>query len=149
MQRLAGPAAWCPGVGGRVLRPGDCGTKRRAGRAGDLGHGHRNGDLSRPRRASPDGRGEGAARDVSRADAKAVVLGEQVIEPEGKQVPFAFEIAYDPARIQANHTYAVQARIEDGGQLRLISDQRYAVITRGAPTTVEIVLKPVGQGGRP
>ena len=82
--------------------------------------------------------------DVSRADAPALVLGEQIIHAGGKQVPFAFEIPYDPAKIEANHTYAVQARIEDGGQLRFINDQRYAVITRGAPTHVEMVLRPVG-----
>lgn len=82
--------------------------------------------------------------DVSRADAEAVVLGEQVLNPGGKQVPFAFEIPYDPAQIEANHTYAVQARIEDGGKLRFISDRRYAVITRGAPSYVDLVLKQVG-----
>jgi putative lipoprotein len=81
--------------------------------------------------------------DVSRADAPAVVIGEQVIPAEGKQVPFAFEIAYDSTRIEANHSYAVQARIEDDGQLRFINDQRYAVITRGAPIHVEIVLRSV------
>ena len=37
--------------------------------------------------------------DVSRADAAAVVLGEQVIEAGGRQPPFAFEIRYDPAKI--------------------------------------------------
>jgi putative lipoprotein len=83
--------------------------------------------------------------DVSRADAAAVVLGEQTIETRGKQVPFAFEIRYDPARIEANHTYAVQARIEVDGQLRFISDQRYPVITRGAPTKVDVVVRPVGK----
>jgi putative lipoprotein len=81
--------------------------------------------------------------DVSRADAPAVVIGEQVIPAEGKQVPLAFEIAYDSTRIEANHTYAVQARIEVDGQLRFINDQRYAVITRGAPTHVEMVLRSV------
>ncbi len=82
--------------------------------------------------------------DVSRADAKAVVLGEQIIEAKGRQVPFAFEIPYDPAKIEASHSYAVQARIEDAGQLWFINDQRYAVITRGAPTKVDLVLKAVG-----
>lgn len=82
--------------------------------------------------------------DVSRADAPAVVLGEQVITAGGRQVPFAFEIAYDPARIDPRMTYAVSARIEEGGRLRFISDQRHAVITRGAPSHVELVLKAVG-----
>ena len=82
--------------------------------------------------------------DVSRADAPAIVLGEQVIQAGGKQVPFAFEIAYDRAKIEPNHSYAVGARIEDGDKLRFINDQRYAVITRGAPTHVDMVLRPVG-----
>jgi uncharacterized lipoprotein YbaY len=38
----------------------------------------------------------------------------------------------------------VQARIEDNGKLRFISDQHYAVITRGAPSTANSLLKPVG-----
>jgi putative lipoprotein len=85
--------------------------------------------------------------DVSRADAPATVLGEQIIPAGGKQVPFAFEIAFDPARIQSNHTYAVQARIEAEGGLRFINDARYAVLTRGAPTHVDMVLKAVGGRG--
>jgi putative lipoprotein len=82
--------------------------------------------------------------DVSRADAPAVVLGEQVIQAAGNQVPFTFEVTFDPAQIVANHTYAVQARIEDDGKLRFISDQRYAVVTGGAPITADILLRPVG-----
>lgn len=82
--------------------------------------------------------------DVSRADAPAEVLGEQVFEAGGKQVPFPFAISYDPARIQASHSYAVQARIEHDGRLRFITDQHYSVITRGAPTEVNLVLKAVG-----
>jgi putative lipoprotein len=82
--------------------------------------------------------------DVSRADAPAVVLGEQTIEARGRQPPIPFAIAYDPATIEASHVYAVQARIEDGGKLRFINDQRYAVITRGAPSEVEIVVKSIG-----
>ena len=82
--------------------------------------------------------------DVSRADAPAIVLGEQVTHASGRQVPFAFEIPFDPARIEANYSYAVQARIEQDGQLRFISDRHYAVITRGAPTHVDMVLRSAG-----
>ena len=82
--------------------------------------------------------------DVSRADAPATMLGEQIVTAGGKQVPFAFEIAYDPAKIDQRLSYAVQARIEDGGKLLFINDQRYAVITRGAPNHVDMVLKAAG-----
>jgi putative lipoprotein len=85
--------------------------------------------------------------DVSRADAPAIVLGEQVTQAAGKQVPFSFEIPFDPATIVTNYSYAVQARIEVDGKLRFISDRHYAVITRGAPTRVDIVLRSVGMPG--
>ena len=82
--------------------------------------------------------------DVSRADAPAVLLGEQVITPTG-QVPIPFEIAYDPAQIDERMSYAVQARIEAGGELMFITTQHFPVITRGNPSTdLEIVLERVG-----
>ncbi len=82
--------------------------------------------------------------DVSRADAPATVLGEQIITAGGKQAPFSFEIPYDPAKIDPRFSYAVQARIEDAGKLLFINDTRYAVITRGAPNHVDMVLRAVG-----
>jgi putative lipoprotein len=82
--------------------------------------------------------------DVSRADAPAIVIGEQVIKTAGRQVPFSFEIAYDPKRIDERFTYAVQARIEDeDGRLRFISDRHYPVLTRGAGRHVDLVLSAV------
>ncbi len=86
--------------------------------------------------------------DVSRADAAATVLGEQLIEAGGRQVPFEFEIPYDPSKIDERMSYAVQARIEDRGRLLFINDQRYSVITRGAPTTLNLLLKSVGHSPR-
>lgn len=79
--------------------------------------------------------------DVSRADAPSVLIAEQVIHTAGRQVPFAFELDYDASRILPSHTYSVQARIEDGGRLLFISDTSYPVITRDAPTRVDIVLR--------
>lgn len=87
--------------------------------------------------------------DVSRADAPAIVLGEQRIEAGGRQPPFAFSIPYDPARIAPGHEYAVQARIEDDGRLLFINDVRYRVLSRGAPQRVDMVLRAVGGPGRP
>jgi len=83
--------------------------------------------------------------DVSRADAPAEVLGRQVIESPG-QVPISFSIEYDPADIQDNHTYAVQARIREGDQLRWVSTESYLVITRDHPTEVDIKVRAVGGG---
>jgi putative lipoprotein len=79
--------------------------------------------------------------DVSRADAPSVLVAQQVIHTAGQQVPFEFALDYDPSRILASNTYAVQVRIEDGGRLLFISDTMNPVITRGAPTRVDIVVR--------
>lgn len=81
--------------------------------------------------------------DVSRADAPAVRLGEQVIATAGQQVPIAFEIPYDPAAIDPRHRYNVRARITVGDQLRFISTRAHPVLTQGAPSEVEIVVEPL------
>lgn len=79
--------------------------------------------------------------DVSLADAPAVLVAEQVITTAGRQVPFEFALEYDAARIQPSRTYAVQVRIEDGGKLLFISDKMNLVITRDAPTHLDIVVR--------
>jgi putative lipoprotein len=81
--------------------------------------------------------------DVSRADAPAEMLGEQRIGFEGRQVPIPFEIDYDPGGINQRHSYTVQARILVGEELRFITSTAHPVITRGNPTTVEVVVTPV------
>ena len=84
-------------------------------------------------------------QDTSLADAPATVLGEQVIKTEGKQVPFEFEVAYNPDDIQENHTYSLSVRITDGaGNLLFINDTVVPVITNGNPTQdIEIILTQV------
>lgn len=81
-------------------------------------------------------------QDTSLADAPATVMGEQVIQTKGKQVPFDFAVPYDPAAIQDNHTYTMSVRITDGtGKLLFINDTAIPVITRNNPTEdVEIVV---------
>lgn len=88
-------------------------------------------------------------QDVSRADAPATIMGEQQIAMDGKSVPVAYSIAYDPAAIDPRNTYSVAARITDAdGKLLFISDTFIPVITRDSPTAnVEIVVVPVGGQG--
>ena len=80
--------------------------------------------------------------DVSRADAP-VVLTEQTFRP-AHQVPIPFELIYDGSRIDPAHRYAVQARITDGDRLAFMNDRVFPVITHGAPTVVEVVVRLVG-----
>lgn len=81
--------------------------------------------------------------DVSRADAPSPVLAEQTIPTSGRQVPFAFALAYDPAAIVPAHTYAIQVRIENAGQLLFVTDTHHPVITRDQPRHVDITVRRV------
>lgn len=63
----------------------------------------------------PDARLIVRINDVSRMDAPAPVIAETEIATQGKQVPLAFSLRYDPARIAARGRYGVSARILDGG----------------------------------
>jgi putative lipoprotein len=85
-------------------------------------------------------------RDTSLADAPAETIGVQVIQTNGRQVPFPYAVTYNPATIIENHTYTMSARITDGeGKLLFINDTSIPVITNGNPTSeVEIVVVPVG-----
>ena len=83
--------------------------------------------------------------DVSRADAPAVTIGQQVIEDPGHQVPIPFEIEYNAADIDERYVYALRARIEVDGKLWFINTSRYAVITRDNPTSnIEVMMQKQG-----
>ena len=83
--------------------------------------------------------------DVSRADAPAVTIGEQIIENPSHQVPIPFEIEYNPDDIDERYTYAMRVRIEVDGELWFINTTRHQVITHGFPTNdVEVMLEKVG-----
>ncbi len=84
-------------------------------------------------------------QDVSLQDVPATVIASERYIAEGRQVPFPFELTYDPAGITPERTYAIAARITVDGKLRWINTQSYPVLTRGAPITdVEIVVESVG-----
>ncbi|SDZ07830.1 putative lipoprotein [Variovorax sp. YR266] len=86
--------------------------------------------------------------DVSRMDAPSTVLAEQRIKANGKQVPFAYELKVDAARIDPRMRYAVSARISRGDQLLFINDTQYSVLTQGGATSADLVLVRVAQAPR-
>jgi putative lipoprotein len=92
---------------------------------------------------TPDAIVEVKLLDVSRADGPATTVAEQTIKPAGRQVPIAFELQYDPARINQRSRYAIQARILEGGQVRFANSQAYPVITGGRPKKVNVIVNPV------
>ncbi len=87
--------------------------------------------------------------DISRADAPAERIAQARIDVAG-QVPIPFSLAYDPARIQPNRTYSLQARLMFGDEVAFRSDTVTPVLTRGAGTHAEILLRrarPAASGG--
>ncbi len=83
--------------------------------------------------------------DVSKADAPATVIVSQTIQAAGKQVPFSFELKFDPARIDPKAIYAVRATINVDGKLAWTSTRSYPVLTKGAPNQVEVLVEQVSQ----
>ena len=81
--------------------------------------------------------------DVSRADTPALVLAE-IREPFGtRQVPITFSLHVPREAIDPRFSYAVRATITVDGQLRFTTTRSYAVLTRGAPNHVDLVLDAV------
>jgi len=83
---------------------------------------------------------EATLEDVSKADAKAEVLGIARIENPGN-TPIAFEIPYDASRIDPRHRYSVRARIVVGDRLLFITDRHYPVLTAGHGSSVALELR--------
>jgi uncharacterized lipoprotein YbaY/heat shock protein HslJ len=84
--------------------------------------------------------------DVSRADAPARVIGEQVISTGGRQVPIPFSVSYRTSEIDPRFRYNVRAQITDGaGRLLFTTTTAHPVITQGNPTKeIEVVVEMVG-----
>lgn len=82
--------------------------------------------------------------DVSRADAPAVEIAklrQQVSNP-----PMVFILPYDAADIDPRMTYAVEAVIENAkGDTLFRNDQMYPVLTRDAPSDVDIMVRQVAR----
>ncbi|CAM3453491.1 YbaY family lipoprotein [Thalassospira profundimaris] len=89
--------------------------------------------------------------DVSRADAPSVEIA-SLRQPVANP-PMVFILPYDLDDIEPKHSYAVEAKIVNAnGDLLFRNDQSYPVLTRGAPSDVDIVVRQVprvqGDGAR-
>jgi uncharacterized lipoprotein YbaY len=81
-------------------------------------------------------------QEVSRADVPAKTIAQEKITLGDRQVPVPFELKFDPAKIDGQHTYVVSARIVVEDKLRFLSGKAYPVLTRDNPSRVEMILKP-------
>ena len=81
-------------------------------------------------------------REAALPGGEATVVARRIIERPG-QAPIAFSLSYDPAAIDPSRAYTVSARITDRGQLQFVTDAPAPVLTRGAPSSAEILVGPV------
>jgi len=86
---------------------------------------------------------EATLEDVSRADARAEVIGTARVENPGNP-PIAFAIVYDPGRIDPRHRYAVRAWILADGRPLFITDPNPPVLTGGHGSEVALLLRRAG-----
>ncbi|GLI35520.1 YbaY family lipoprotein [Desulforhabdus amnigena] len=78
--------------------------------------------------------------DVTRREVPAVPIGTQTVA-HTRHVPISFEVSYDPADIQPNHRYEIEARITVGGKTLFTNTSPHPVLTQGNPDTVEVVVE--------
>jgi uncharacterized lipoprotein YbaY/uncharacterized membrane protein/membrane-bound inhibitor of C-type lysozyme len=116
--------------------------------ATDLGGAVRGTVTYRERLALPRGATvEIRLEDVSRADVPAVVLGEQTITVEERQVPFAFEVPYAPDAVEPRGRYGIRATIRapDGAMMFATAEHHAVFDAAGQPAeSTEIVVQRVG-----
>ena len=75
-------------------------------------------------------------------------VAEITVSTGGKQVPIPFTLPYDAAHILPRKRYQLRAWIDSGNRVLFASRAAYPVITKGAPSKVEIVVEPAGTGAR-
>ena len=85
--------------------------------------------------------------DTSRADDTANVIAEQTIDPDGKEVPFAFALGYKPDQINRRNRYSVRAEIKNrNGRVMYTNDTAVPVLTYGNPSSnIEVVVTRAGR----
>lgn len=84
--------------------------------------------------------------DVSLADAPSRTVAETRVS--GRRIPASWTLRFDSRRIEPRHSYALQARILDGGRLLFITTERHSVFT-GGPDNTDIWVQRVAGDDRP
>ena len=85
--------------------------------------------------------------DVTTGDVPAKVMAETKFTLGDRQVPVAFTLDFDAAKIDAKHKYAMSAKVIVDGEVRFINGQPYPVLTQGHPSHVEMMLKQLAAAG--
>jgi len=80
--------------------------------------------------------------DILRAEAPAVMLGQQTIATRGRQAPFPFEVRYDPRGVSPTATLILRATIAVGDRVLFTNLAAQRVVTGGHPSEgIEVVVQ--------
>jgi putative lipoprotein len=79
-------------------------------------------------------------QDVFLPDAPSPFLAESKTTLGRRRVPIPFSLTFDPAKIDPQHPYAVEASILVHNQLRFTNDTAYLVLTQGHPAKADMIL---------
>ena len=88
---------------------------------------------------TPDAVVEVKLLDISRQDVMATEIASVTI-PNPGQIPISFLLTYDPELIDERMSYSVRADIFDRGRRMFTTATNYGVITRGAPSVIDLNL---------
>lgn len=80
--------------------------------------------------------------DLSGKNPGTSILGKESIWIAAGKLPVSFRIAYDPSRVDPAHVYAIRARIMENDKLLYLNSIPYYVLTRGAPSKVDVIMTP-------
>lgn len=92
----------------------------------------------------PNARVEVQLLDVSRADARSATIAQTSFRPRG-QVPIAYRLRFDEAKLKPRRSYALRATISVDGKLWFTSTRRHAVEI-GGPDRIDIPVQRAGGG---
>ena len=82
-------------------------------------------------------------QDVYLPDAPSPFLAEFKTTVGQRNVPIPFTLKFDPAKIDPNRPYVVEASILVHEHLRFTNDTAYPVLTKGSPSNIDMILVPV------
>ena len=82
-------------------------------------------------------------QDVTKPHGTRPMIAKSESKIGDRQLPIAFALSFDPAKIDPTHSYAVAASILLEGQLLFANDTLYPVLTQGYPAKKDVTLKSV------
>ena len=101
------------------------------------------GEISKlDRRAlAPDARVEVELRDVSRADAPSKLIGRQIIELKGRQLPVSYSIPFPRVGLDPRGRFSVSARVLEGTGLSYVTTENLPFDPAKGAQTVNVLVR--------